>query len=138
MRLPQHIVNSRGELKCDLCEYSTIHKFSLNRHKRTVHRHQVQFSEATGKGTGKEKSNDIYNRQTSIENSANNCAINIHKGSEYKCVKCEYIFKYKADLNRHIERRVCDRKVIPCIYCNIKLCSKHSYNEHLKKFHFND
>jgi hypothetical protein len=52
---------------------------------------------------------------------------------EYKCEKCEKIFRKKYDYNNHIERITpCDKPLNACVYCGVKYATKANVSRHIK------
>lgn len=52
----------------------------------------------------------------------------------YKCIKCNKIFKYESDLNRHKDRKTsCDiKKELKCISCNVSFTCPYNQKIHEK------
>eukprot|EP00092_Neocalanus_flemingeri_P018291 GFUD01019797.1.p1 GENE.GFUD01019797.1~~GFUD01019797.1.p1 ORF type:complete len:554 (-),score=90.87 GFUD01019797.1:6-1667(-) len=102
--LPSNSSPTAGnKFKCSVCDFETLYRKSLKRHKETVHAQPIQQNDNAIMMDTSEKllSEDL--NLTPSENSEEEIQI-FPNNEPYKCETCDFTTKHKWNIKRHVDR----------------------------------
>jgi len=108
------------ERQCDQCEFKTVYKAGLRRHKRTVHGGMFKCPECDHIATS------AYMLSSHINL--------IHKGVTYQCDMCEYTSTVRGNFMKHKKHKHSGRPFL-CDQCDYAATSKMYLKEHIEAKH---
>ena len=104
---------------CEQCDFRCKNLLSLKRHKKRMHEKELNhFCDICGKG--------FYARWLLNEHINNNHSV----ATEFKCLKCDKVFKYKHHMKSH--NVYAHQKYVICTRCEKMFTGYHILRNHLK------
>lgn len=125
----QHDLNA-PKFYCDECEYTTIYKHNIDRHK--IAAHQTHRCDICKHKTPTLEELLKHKTETHGEMGYHRITDNI-----YKCKKCSQVCSSNTSINRHIARAHPIGATHKCTECNIDCVGEESLKRHAEKYHQN-
>jgi len=109
-----HIPTSVNKFKCDLCDFESLYRKSIKRHKENVHQVQTKAQSdeiplTSINARSPSPSLSIENHvleagSTGTDQSKTNLGGYAFENENYKCDNCDFATKHKWNMKRHVDR----------------------------------
>ena len=114
--------NVKTNIKCDLCQYQSVHKSNVKRHKRLIHEGKKNI-ESTAVNSHAEKNKIVRNFSSIMK----------EESIQFKCESCDFSNNNKHNMKRHVEQVHGKKKskiYFKCDLCNYNSNDASNYKKH--------